>query len=54
MTKTETDLVSAWDPAWIRRRITGIDLVVDAVGSVGFTAQMSRLCGEAASIYRVG
>jgi hypothetical protein len=46
-TKTEADELSGWDPAWIRRKVAGTDLVVDAVGSVGFTAQMSRLCREA-------
>jgi molybdopterin/thiamine biosynthesis adenylyltransferase len=46
-TETEAHDLTTWDPVWIARRIAGADLVVDAVGSVGFTAQLSRLCRQA-------
>jgi hypothetical protein len=46
-TETQADEYGYWDPVWIARKIAGFDLVVDAVGNVGFTAQISRLCGQA-------
>ena len=43
-TRTVATDTASWDPVTLKAAIHGADLVIDAVGAVGFTAQLSRIC----------